>query len=115
MKTKNVGKSDVDDAIDKLLIGNIMESFTDNHYLCKSKNDANYTVLRGVFLGKGVLRICNKFTGEHPYRSAISIKLLNNFFEITLWHGCSPVKLLHIFKRPFLKNTSGRLLLTIIV
>ena len=29
-----------------------------------------------VFLGKGVLKICSKFTGEHPYRSAISIKLL---------------------------------------
>ena len=26
-----------------------------------------------VFLGKGVLKICIKFTGEHPYRSAVSI------------------------------------------
>ena len=29
-----------------------------------------------IFLGKGVLKICNKFTEEHPYRSVISIKLL---------------------------------------
>ena len=29
-----------------------------------------------VFLRKGVLKICSRFTGEHPYRSAISIKLL---------------------------------------
>ena len=29
-----------------------------------------------VFLGKGVLKICSKFTGEHPCRSLISIKLL---------------------------------------
>ena len=29
-----------------------------------------------VFLGKGVLKICRKFTGEHPCRSVISIKLL---------------------------------------
>ena len=29
-----------------------------------------------VFLGKGVLRICSKFTGEHSCQSAISIKLL---------------------------------------
>ena len=29
-----------------------------------------------VFLGKGVLKICSKCTGEHPCRSAISIKLL---------------------------------------
>ena len=28
-----------------------------------------------VFLEKGVLKICSKFTGEHPCRSAISIKL----------------------------------------
>ena len=32
-----------------------------------------------VFLRKGVLKICSKFTGEHPYRSAISIKLQSNF------------------------------------
>ena len=37
-----------------------------------------------VFLGKGVLKICNKFTGEHPWQSVISIKLQSNFFEITL-------------------------------
>ena len=29
-----------------------------------------------LFLGKGVLKICSKFTGEHPCRSAISVKLL---------------------------------------
>ena len=29
-----------------------------------------------VFLRKGVLKICSKFTGEHPCRSVISIKLL---------------------------------------
>ena len=31
--------------------------------------------------------------------------------EITLWHGCSPVNLLHIFRIPFYKNTSGGLVL----
>ena len=51
---------------------------------------------RGVFLGNGVLRICSKFTGEYPCRSATSIKPLCNFIEITLLHGCSPVNLLHI-------------------
>ena len=34
-----------------------------------------------------------------------------NFIEIALWHGFSPVNLLHIFKTPFLKNTHGWLLL----
>ena len=45
-----------------------------------------------VFLGKGVLKICSKFPGQQPCRSTISIKLLCNFIEITLRHGCSPVK-----------------------
>ena len=64
-----------------------------------------------VFLGKGVLKICNKFTGEHPCRSVISINLLCNFIEIALRRGCSPANLLHIFRTPFLDNTSGWLLL----
>ena len=66
-----------------------------------------------VFLGRGVLKICSKFTGEYPCRSMIPIKLLCNFIEITLWHGCSSVYLLHVFRTPFLKNTFGRLLLHI--
>ena len=65
-----------------------------------------------VFLGKGVLKICSKVTGEHLCRSVILIKLLWNFIEITLRHWCSPVNLLHIFRNPFPKNTSGWLLLT---
>ena len=59
---------------------------------------------------RGVLKICSKFTGEHPeqrpYRSAISIKLICNFIEIALRHGCSPVNMRHIFRAPFPKNTS---------
>ena len=34
-----------------------------------------------------------------------------NKVEITLRHGCSPVNLLHVFRTPFLKNTSEWLLL----
>ena len=64
-----------------------------------------------VFLWKGVLKICRKFTGEQPCRSAISITLQSNFIEIALRHGCSPVNLLHIFRTPFPRNTSGWLLL----
>ena len=44
-----------------------------------------------VFLEKAVLKICSKFTGEHPCRSAISIKLQSDVIEIALRHGCSPV------------------------
>ena len=44
-------------------------------------------------------------------RSVILIKLLCNFIEIALQHGCSPVNFLHIFRTPFTKNTSAWLLL----
>ena len=55
-----------------------------------------------MFLGKGILKICSKFTGEHPCRSVISSSK-------ALWHRWSPVNLLHIFRTPFYKNTSGGL------
>ena len=57
-----------------------------------------------------VFLISSKFTGEHPCRIVISIKLLCNFIEITLRRGCSLVHLLHIFRTPFLKSTSEWLL-----
>ena len=41
----------------------------------------------------------------------MSIKLLCNFIEITLRHGSFPANLLHIFKPPFHKSISERLLL----
>ena len=47
-----------------------------------------------VFLRRGVLKICSKFTREHPCQSAISIKS-------------------HIFRTPFPRNTSGWLRLYI--
>ena len=41
----------------------------------------------------------------------IIIIIICNFIEITLRHACSPVNMLYIFKTPFPRNTSGRLLL----
>ena len=64
-----------------------------------------------MFLRKSVLKICSKFTGEHSCRSAISIKLQNNFIEITRRYACSPVNLLHILRTHFPSNTSGWLFL----
>ena len=64
-----------------------------------------------VFLVKGVLKICNKLTGDHPCRSVIPTKLQSNFIEITLRRGCTPVNLLHIFRTSFTKSTCERLLL----
>ena len=38
-------------------------------------------------------------------------KVASNFIEITLWHGCSAVNLLHIFRRSLPRNTPAWLLL----
>ena len=48
-----------------------------------------YLTYAEVFLGRGVLKICSKFNGGHPCRSAISIKLLCNFIETALRYGCT--------------------------
>ena len=64
-----------------------------------------------MFLYKDVLKRCSKFTREHPCPSLISVKLLCSSIEITLWHGRSPMNLLHIFRTPFPRNTSRWLLL----
>ena len=37
-----------------------------------------------VLLGKGVLKICSKFAWEHQCQSAVSIKLLCNFWVYTV-------------------------------
>ena len=66
--------------------------------------------LRGV-LCKRCSENIQQIYRSHPCRSVLSIKLFDNFIEITFFHGCSPVSLLHIFRTPFRKNTSGRLLL----
>ena len=39
------------------------------------------------------------------------LQIYSNFIEITPWHGCSPVNLLHIFRTLFPKDNSGGLLL----
>ena len=54
-----------------------------------------------MFLGKSVLKIYSKFTGEYSCQTAISIKLQSNFIEITFWHGCSPFKLAVYFEDTF--------------
>ena len=77
----------------------------------KSRSRISQTHSSRGLLSKYFLKICSKFTGEHPWRSVISIKLLCNFIKIKLRHGCSPVNLLHIFRAPFSKNNSRGLLL----
>ena len=67
-----------------------------------------------VFLGKGVLKKYSKFTGDHPRRSAVLRKSQSNFIEIAPRHGCFFVKLQHIFRIHFPRNTSKGLLLHVI-
>ena len=43
-------------------------------------------------------------------KGAVSVKFQSNFIEMADRHGCSPVNLLHFFRTPFPKNTSGELL-----
>ena len=67
---------------------------------------------------RGVLRKMCSENMQQIYRriamrSVILMKLLCNFIEITLRHGCSPVYLLLIFRTPYTKKASGRLLLEI--
>ena len=76
------------------------QCFSYCHCLVKSRSSHSEILLR-----RGVLKICSKCTGEHPWRSVISIKLLCNFIEIILRHGFSPVNLLHIYRAPFPRNT----------
>ena len=65
-----------------------------NHrFALASPSRKRQTYWAEVFLWKGVLKICSKFTGEHPFRSVISINMQSTF------------------RTPFSKNTSGELLL----
>ena len=61
---------------------------------------------------RGVLRKrCSENMQQTYGRTPMPKCDFSNFIEITLLHGRSLVKLLHIFRIPFSKNTSGWLLL----
>ena len=101
-----------------LLIGrnfNAQFYFEEHHWISISEFVLWWIEVRSsppeVFLCKGVLKICSKFAGKPPCWCVISIKLQNNFIEITLRDECSSINLLHIFRKPFYENTYGGLLL----
>ena len=64
-----------------------------------------------MFLRKGVLKICNKFSAEHPCQSAISIKLLWNCTSSWVFSR----KFAAYLQNTFFKNASRRLLLKLFV
>ena len=81
-------------------IDQVLQSSEENAELVYQKQPS-----RGALIKK-CSEICSKFTEKHPCQSVISVKLLSNFIEFTLQLGRS-VTFLHIFRRPFPKNTSG--------
>ena len=68
-------------------------------------------------LGKGVLRNFAKFTGKHLCQSFFFNKVAGlrhaTLLKKTLWHRCFPVNFVKFLRRPFLQNTSARLLLDV--
>ena len=63
-----------------------------------------------MFLGKAVLKLCNKFTGEHPCKSLISIKLQSKFCKfqnIFLWEHVWRAASAHCYqytRQPYLSS-----------
>ena len=62
---------------------------------------------------KGVLRNFTKFTGIHLYQSLFFNKVTGlkpaSLLKKRLWHNIFPVNFVKFLRRPFLQNTSGRL------
>ena len=63
--------------------------------------ESNQLFVQSIFKSGGVPKKTCPENMQQIYRK----------IEITLWHGCSPVNLLHIFRTPFFRNTPGSLLL----
>ena len=96
-----------------MIIGRKYPECEFNQELCKNINLQKQPTV-DVLIKRCSERICSNLTGEHLCRSIISIKLQSNFIETPLRYECSPVNLLHIFRSPFPKNTSGGLLLNLV-
>ena len=120
--------------VEGLEILDIKESYKQKKHIIENKpyiNVANVTNLVSnviffrsslpeVFLEKGVLKVCCKFTGERSCWNEISIKLLCNFIALQLyWNHTSAwvfsCKFAAYFQKTFLENTSGGLLLLFII
>ena len=85
-----------------------MEPFANSHLIFHNKLQIGFWIRLWVtnkssspevFLRKGVLKICSKFTREHSCRSVISINLL---WYIALRHGCFSCKFATYFQNIYL-------------
>ena len=52
-------------------------------------------------------KVFSKYAANLQENTHIEVRFQSNFIEMALRHWCSPVNLLHIFRTPFPKNTSG--------
>ena len=69
--------------------------------------------LRSAIVAQAVILRCSENMQQIYRRTLMPFQWsCSNLIKIVLRHGCSPVNLLHIFRTPFPKNISGRLLLT---
>ena len=64
-----------------------------------------------VFIGKGVLKICSKFTGEHQCRSVILIKLLEQLYWNCNWTWVFSCKFAAYLQNIFLQEHPWRVVL----
>ena len=71
------------------------------------------------FVRKGVFRNFTKFTGKHLCQSLFFNKVAGlrppTLLKKRLWHRCFPMNFVKFLRTPFLQNTSGRLLLPILI
>ena len=71
------------------------------------------------YMKKGVLRNFTKFKGKHLCQSLFFDKLAGlrpaTLLKKKLWHRCFPVNFAKFLRTPFLQNTSGRLLLNLLL
>ena len=70
-------------------------------------------------LKRAVPRNFAKFTRKHPCQSLFFSKVAGlrpaTLLKKRLWHRCFPVNFAKLLRTPFLQNTSGRLLLNILL
>ena len=89
------------------------QSFEDNKIGQEKSNSSNLDESTPSYFEKqpfrGVLRKKCSEIMQQIYRRTPMPNC--DFNKVTLRHGCSPVHLLHIFRTPLPKSTSGRLLL----
>ena len=75
-----------------------------SRYLFEARRLKVPRTLIGIYINSNLQ---NLETAEEATILKIYMLLQSNFIEITLWHGCSPVNLLHIFRAYFPKTTPG--------